>query len=75
MQAVMIILGQEASWPSAKLALSTTDFIQRIKGYDKDKITNKQLRQIEKYTRRITSSQKNYECVDSSWKTVYVGVH
>lgn len=51
MYAVMIILGKEPSWPSAKRELSDTNFIQRIKGYPKDKVTNKQLRQIEKYTK------------------------
>lgn len=51
MYAVMIILGKEASWPSAKKELSDTNFIQRIKGYDKDKVTNRQLKQIEKYTK------------------------
>ncbi len=51
MYAVMIILGKEPTWVSAKKELSDTDFIRRIKGFEKDKVTNKQLRQIEKYTK------------------------
>ena len=51
MFAVMIILGKEATWASAKRELSDTNFIQRIKTYEKDKVTNKQLRGIEKYTK------------------------
>ena len=51
MFAVMIILGKEPSWPAAKKELSDTNFIQRIMYYEKEKVTNKQLRQIEKYTK------------------------
>merc|ERR1719502_2431396 len=39
------------SWAQAKTELNDTQFLTRIKGFDKDGITNATLRKMEKYTK------------------------
>jgi len=53
MEAVMIVLGvSPPNWANAKKELSDPNFIGRIKNYDKENISNKILRAMEKYTKR-----------------------
>jgi dynein heavy chain len=50
LQAVMIIMGKEATWASAKKEMTAPDFLQQLKKVDKDHIMNKTLVRIEKIT-------------------------
>mmetsp|Transcript_47704 Transcript_47704/g.108527 ORF Transcript_47704/g.108527 Transcript_47704/m.108527 type:complete len:1551 (-) Transcript_47704:45-4697(-) len=49
MEAVNILLSEKPDWDTAKKVLSDTKFLDRLKGYDKDNIPAKALKQLEKY--------------------------
>ena len=51
MCAVMVILGEEVSWPSAKKQLSDPSFLARLQNFDKDNISNATLKAVGKYTK------------------------
>ncbi|XXQ31513.1 AAA+ ATPase domain-containing protein [Plasmodiophora brassicae] len=50
MSAVMVVLGKEASWATAKKELSDANFLMRLKTFDKDNISSATLKKINKYT-------------------------
>jgi len=52
MEAVMVILEKPLSWASAKKELGDPQFLQRLKEFDKDKISNSVLKKIGSYTKR-----------------------
>jgi len=52
LDAVMIILGKEPSWAVAKKEMSSPHFIKNIMEYDSASITDQQLRELEKYTKK-----------------------
>ncbi|XP_051799543.1 dynein axonemal heavy chain 2 isoform X2 [Acanthochromis polyacanthus] len=49
MQAVMILLGKEPSWPEAKRQLGEANFIKTLVHFDKDNISDSVLRKISNY--------------------------
>jgi dynein heavy chain len=51
MCAVMTVMEKTPSWAQAKTELNDTNFLYKIKNFDKDGITNATLRKIEKYTK------------------------
>jgi len=51
MNAVMIVLQKEPSWPSAKKELSDSNFIKKVMEFDKENISATVLKKIEKYTK------------------------
>ncbi len=51
MSAVMIMLGKEPTWLSAKKELANPKFVDFIMQYDKENIPQKTLKAIEKYTK------------------------
>lgn len=52
MYAVMVILQKETTWISVKKELADSQFVKKIKEFDKDKVSPKILKSIEKYTKR-----------------------
>jgi len=51
MCAVMTVMEKTPSWGQAKTELNDTNFLVRIKGFDKDNIKDTTLRKIEKFTK------------------------
>jgi len=51
MCAVMTVMEKTPSWAQAKTELNDVNFLDRLKGFDKDNISNATLRKMEKYTK------------------------
>ena len=51
MSAVMILLNKDTSWASAKKELADPNFLQRLKEFKKEEISNATLKNIAKYTK------------------------
>ena len=49
---IMTILFKDPSWATAKKELADTAFLKRLKEYDKDNMSEKTIKKIEKYTHR-----------------------
>lgn len=47
MQAVCLLMNRKQSWDEAKKLLNEANFMQQLKEYDKDSITNKLLKQLQ----------------------------
>jgi len=54
MDAVMVLLEKPIGWASVKLALNDTGFLKSIMELDKEHISAKTLKSIEKYTKEAT---------------------
>jgi dynein axonemal heavy chain len=52
MSAVMIVLTKEATWASAKKELGDPNFLNRLKNFDKDNMSNTTLKLIGRYTKQ-----------------------
>ena len=52
----MTILGKDTNWASAKKELADPNFIKKLKEYNKDNITEKLIKRIEKFTHRSDMS-------------------
>jgi dynein heavy chain len=51
LSAVMTVMEKTPSWAQAKTELGDVNFLQRIKNFDKDNISNATLKKMEKYTK------------------------
>lgn len=51
MEAVMILRGKDANWTTAKRELGEGDFLDQLKNFDKDNISDKILKRIAVYTK------------------------
>ncbi|CAE8588678.1 unnamed protein product [Polarella glacialis] len=49
MEAVNVLLGEKPDWDTAKKVLGDSKFLEKLKGFDKDNIPVKILKQLEKY--------------------------
>jgi len=54
MRAVMLLLGKEQSWASAKKEMGNPNFVDMLKLYDKDNIKHNVLKKAEKFTNDAT---------------------
>lgn len=52
MSAVMVILGKDTTWVSAKKEIGNPEFLNILKNYDKDKMSNSILKHVGKYTKQ-----------------------
>uniref|UniRef100_A0A0G4I0U0 Uncharacterized protein n=1 Tax=Chromera velia CCMP2878 TaxID=1169474 RepID=A0A0G4I0U0_9ALVE len=52
MEAVNLLLGEKTDWDTAKKVLGKSDFLSRLKAYDKDNIPQKVLRKLEDYIKK-----------------------
>lgn len=59
MEAVMILFNKTPTWEEAKRVLSDADFLNKIKNFPKESISNKTLKQIEKYTKKSEFTPAN----------------
>lgn len=50
LQAIMILLGKEPNWATAKKEMTSPNFLQNLKGIDKDNILERTILRIEKLT-------------------------
>lgn len=51
MEAVLILLGKEPTWENAKKVLSESTFLNDLKNFDRDHISDKTLKRIAMYTK------------------------
>ena len=51
MEAVCILLGSKTDWKSAKTLLTDLQFLEKLKKYDKDKISSGKIRKLGKYVK------------------------
>jgi len=65
MEAVNLLLGEKQDWDTAKKVLSDTQFMVRLKTYDKDNIAPKILKNLEKY---VTKPEYTPETVGNQSK-------
>lgn len=49
---IMTILFKDPSWATAKKELADPSFLKRLKEYDKDNMSEKTIKKIEKFTHR-----------------------
>jgi dynein heavy chain len=54
MNAVMVVMNKEASWPSVKKELADSNFVKKIMDFDKENIPQAILKKIERYTKMDT---------------------
>ncbi len=52
MEAVNTLLGEKVDWDTAKKVMQDSQFISRLKDYDKDRIPNAVLRKLAKYVEK-----------------------
>jgi dynein heavy chain len=75
MCAVMTVMEKTPSWAQAKIELNDTNFLNRIKGFDKDNISNATLRKMEKYTKDPNFTPKLVQNVSSAAGALCQWVH
>jgi dynein heavy chain len=75
MCAVMTVMEKTPSWAQAKTELNETNFLYKIKNFNKDDITNATLRKIEKYTKDVNFTPKLVANVSSAAGALCQWVH
>merc|ERR1719326_2809005 len=75
MSAVMTVMDTTPSWAQAKTELNDVNFLQRIKNFDKDNISNAVLKKVEKYTKDPTFTPKLVEKVSMAAGALCQWVH
>merc|ERR1719253_1089293 len=66
MNAVMTVMDKPATWASAKNELQDVNFLQRLKNFDKDNMSNATLKKIEKYTKDSTFQPQTVQNVSKA---------
>jgi len=51
MNSVLVLLEKEPTWANAKKELGDTNFVNKLKGYDKDNVKSSTLKKLSKYVR------------------------
>ncbi|KJP86349.1 40S ribosomal protein S3 [Plasmodium fragile] len=72
---VMIILNKTPSWEQAKIELGDANFLNKLKSFDKDSISDKTLKKIEKFTKNPIYSPKAVKKVSSATGALCMWVH
>ncbi|CRG94855.1 dynein beta chain, putative [Plasmodium gallinaceum] len=72
---VMIILNKTPSWEQAKIELGDANFLNKLKTFDKDSISDKTLKKIEKFTKNPIYSPKAVKKVSSATGALCMWVH
>merc|ERR1719326_2895574 len=75
MCAVMTVMEKTPSWAQAKTELNDTNFLNRIKNFDKDNITNATLRKMEKNTKDPNFTPKLVQNVSAAAGALCQWVH
>lgn len=50
MEAVCTLLGEKTDWASMKIVMMEMNFLERLRGYDKNNISDKVLGRLRSYT-------------------------
>merc|ERR1719440_2167629 len=66
MNAVMTVMEKPATWASAKNELQDVNFLQKLKTFKKDEISNATLKKIEKYTKDSTFQPQTVQNVSKA---------
>ncbi|CRH01266.1 dynein beta chain, putative [Plasmodium relictum] len=72
---VMIILNKTPSWEQAKIELGDANFLNKLKAFDKDSISDKTLKKIEKFTKNPIYSPKAVKKVSAATGALCMWVH
>merc|ERR1712232_11820 len=75
MCAVMTVMEKTPSWAQAKTELNDVGFLQKVKNFDKDAISNATLRKMEKYTKDPNFTPKLVMNVSSAAGALCQWVH
>merc|ERR1719305_1526408 len=75
MNAVMTVMDKPATWASAKNELQDVNFLQRLKNFEKDEISNATLKKIEKYTKDSTFQPQTVQNVSKAAGALCMWVH
>jgi len=75
MEAVCIMLDAKPDWDSAKKVLGDANFLNNLKGYDKDNIPPSKLKKIEKYVKDPDFSAENVGKVSLAAKGLCMWIH
>merc|ERR1719506_3599449 len=75
MNAVMTVMDKPATWASAKNELNDINFLQRLKNFDKDNMSNATLKKIEKYTKDSTFQPQTVQNVSKAAGALCMWVH
>jgi len=75
LQAVMILFGKPTDWASAKTVLGASNFLQQIKGYDKDNVSTAINNKIKKYVENPQFSKEEVKKVSGAASALCVWVH
>ena len=75
MQAVMILFNKPTDWTTAKQVLGQSNFLQQIKGYDKDNVSSSTNAKIKKYVDQPTFKPEEVKKVSGAAAALCVWVH
>ena len=75
LQAVMILFGRGTDWATAKKVLSEANFLQQIKGFDKDHVSNAVSNKIKKYIEQPTFKPEEVKKVSGAAAALCTWVH
>ncbi|SCL97173.1 dynein beta chain, putative [Plasmodium berghei] len=72
---VMIILNKNPSWEQAKIELGDANFLNKLKSFDKDSVSDKTLKKIEKFTKNPIYSPKAVKKVSAATGALCMWIH
>ena len=75
LQAVMILFGKAPDWGTAKKVISEANFLQAIKGYDKDHVSAAAITKIKKYIEMPKFNKEAVKAVSGAAAALCVWVH
>ncbi len=75
LQAVMILFGKATEWANAKKVLSEANFLQQIKQFDKDHVSQSTANKIKKYVDMPTFKVEEVKKVSGAAAALCVWVH
>jgi dynein heavy chain len=75
MQAVMILFNKPTDWTTAKQVMGQSNFLQQIKGYDKDNVSSSTNAKIKKYVDQPTFKPEEVKKVSGAAAALCIWVH
>jgi dynein heavy chain, axonemal len=75
MAAVMVLFGKSTDWGTAKQMLGKSDFLQSIKSYDKDNVSNALMNKVKKYVTNPDFTQESVAKVSGAAAALCIWVH
>jgi dynein heavy chain len=75
LEAVMILFKQKTDWASAKKKISEPSFLQQVKGYDKDNVSDSLIHKIKKYIKDPGFTPEKIAGVSAAAGALCIWVH